>query len=544
MSVPSIFATKMLRKGLLLLLLWPMPVSAKKFYQDDPIQKMPRPRNVEKVLSRKLADYYDFFQNTFFKPGERSTKTKLIPAQEVNTLGEVPDSNWYTNRHYQNPMTIEGLVRGPADGNAPSMDRSWQVVTAKAEGVTPGFTILDSRGRRYLLKFDPVNYPEIATAADVISSKFFYALGYNVPENYIVTFGREQLVLNKEVVFTDHFGKVRKMTERDVTEILLDVPRNQEGKYRGVASLFISGKILGPYRYNGTRRDDPNDVVPHEHRRDLRGLSVFCAWLDHDDSRAINTLDSLVSENGIQYVKHFLIDFGSTLGSASNGPNSPRSGYEYLFAWKPSAIEFFTFGLVLPRWANAKFPDFPSVGRFESQMFDAERWVPEYPNPAFENRLPDDTFWAARQVMAFTDEQIRAIVKTGEYSNPEAENWVVECLIERRDKIGNAFLTKVLPLDRFAVKEGRLVFEDLAVESPRSPPRNYAIQWSHFDNDTEKKTPLAGETTFTLPGQLRGASEGEYFAAEIQGGDPKKIVTVYVRKKSDRVEVVGIDRAW
>jgi len=61
---------------------------------------------------------------------------------------------------------------------------------------------------------------------------------------------------------------------------------------------------------------------------------------------------------------------------------------------------------------------------------------------------------------------------------------------------------------------------------------------------TEEGTPLAGETTFTLPGQLRGASEGEYYAAEIQGSDPKKTVTVYLRKKSDRVEVVGMDRTW
>ena len=28
----------------------------------------------------------------------------------------------------------------------------------------------------------------MASAADVISSKFLYALGYNVPENYIVRF--------------------------------------------------------------------------------------------------------------------------------------------------------------------------------------------------------------------------------------------------------------------------------------------------------------------------------------------------------------------
>jgi hypothetical protein len=90
----------------------------------------------------------------------------------------------------------------------------------------------------------------------------------------------------------------------------------------------------------------------------------------------------------------------------------------------------------VPGWARAKYPGIQSVGVFESKVFDAVKWVPEYPNPAFTNRLPDDSFWAAKQVIAFTDDQVRAIVKTGEYSDPRAEEYVAKALIERRDKIG------------------------------------------------------------------------------------------------------------
>ena len=63
--------------------------------------------------------------------------------------------------------------------------------------------------------------------------------------------------------------------------------------------------------------------------------------------------------------------------------------------------------------------------------------------------MPDDAFWAARQVMAFTDDEIRAIVRTGQYSQP-AEDWITATLIERRNRIGRTFFTKVLPLDHFA----------------------------------------------------------------------------------------------
>src|SRR5713101_2087260 len=60
-----------------------------------------------------------------------------------------------------------------------------------------------------------------------------------------------------------------------------------------------------------------------------------------------------------------------------------------------------SLGLAPPYWAFAHYPDFPSIGKFEWKIFDPERWVPEYPNPAFLNRLPDDEFWGAKLVTAF-----------------------------------------------------------------------------------------------------------------------------------------------
>ena len=61
----------------------------------------------------------------------------------------------------------------------------------------------------------------------------------------------------------------------------------------------------------------------------------------------------IIDEGGIPFIKHYLLDFGSTFGSATNGPNSSRSGFEELFSWKSSAREFFTLGLYVPYWAKA-----------------------------------------------------------------------------------------------------------------------------------------------------------------------------------------------
>lgn len=519
-------------RNVLLLLLLATAAPAAKFYSDDPLDREPPPRNVTNALRRKVSDYYDFVLNTFASPGEKHAPGKSVPAQAVNTLGEPMDGAWYTRRHYYSPMSIPDLVRGPGHENAPSTAGKWIVVKAKSEGVTPGFEFVDPNKRRYVLKFDPLEYPEIATAPDVLVSKFFYALGYHVPENYIVHFTRDQLELGPDVELVDAKGKSRKMTSRDVTELLIRVPKDRQGRYRGGASLFLKGKPLGPYKYHGLRRDDPNDTVRHEHRRDLRGLSVFCAWLGHDDSRAINSLDMLVEENGVSSIRHHLIDFGSTLGSASYGPNSPRSGFEYIFEWKPAIRQFLTLGLAPPPWALAKFPHYPSVGRFEGDRFDAAGWVAEYPNPAFTNRLPADAFWAAKQVMAFTGEQIRAIVKTGEFSDPAAEQYVADTLIKRRDKIGKDFFAQVLPLDRFAVNDGRLTFDNLAVVHKLSAAPAYTYQWSVFDNGTETCSPLGGRTGPEVP-----SAAASYLVCDIHAGDTSKTVSVYLR--DGRVAGIG-----
>jgi hypothetical protein len=70
------------------------------------------------------------------------------------------------------------------------------------------------------------------------------------------------------------------------------------------------------------------------------------------------------------------------------------------------------------------------------------------------------------------------------------------------------------------------------------------VQWAEFDNHTERKTPLAGQTSFALPQQIQNAAEGAYFAAAIHGTDQQKMVTVYLRKRAAQIEVVGIDRTW
>lgn len=259
--------------------------SAEKFYADDPLEQIPAPLPVKKLETRKLNDVYDLFENTFAEPGERQPKNEkapgaaIIPSEAVNTLGEVPDDPaWFTNRIGSRPMSIEDLVKDPGTDKPPSMDGPWEIVGAKTSGVTPGFRIKDSKGQLYLLKFDPLTNPEMSTASDVIGAKFFHALGYNAPENYLVNFKLDQLKMGKVVTLFDAAsGRDRPMTRKDLILLREKVAQDEQGRFRAVASRFLSGKFLGEFRYYGTRADDINDIVDHEHRRDLRGLFVFSA---------------------------------------------------------------------------------------------------------------------------------------------------------------------------------------------------------------------------------------------------------------------------
>src|SRR4029450_6493150 len=108
-------------------------------------------------------------------------------------------------------------------------------------------------------------------------------------------------------------GKARRIARRNLNGVFNRAAQQPNGRYRVIVSRFADGKPLGNFRYYGTRPDDPNDIVSHEHRRELRGARVFAAWLNHDDSRGINSLDMLEQANGKSYVKHYMFDFGSIL---------------------------------------------------------------------------------------------------------------------------------------------------------------------------------------------------------------------------------------
>ena len=145
------------------------PALAQRFHPSDPlledddrlIDVTAEPGEIE------LSDLYD----------RMSHIPEFLEAQNVNTLDEVPESSWFTNRHGARRLSIDELVTASNLGGAPNPNETWTIIAGKSQGITPGFTIVDSQGDRYVIKFDPVGIPELSTAAEAIGRPSIYLAG-------------------------------------------------------------------------------------------------------------------------------------------------------------------------------------------------------------------------------------------------------------------------------------------------------------------------------------------------------------------------------
>jgi hypothetical protein len=537
---------KVIVSSCIFVLLWVLPLRAQRFYPDDPLTEEPAPFPVEEANFRELNPLYELITHRFWRHGTPHTAEGVIPSQSTNTLGEVMDGLWFVNRHARRRLTAKELLEGSTLGEPPSRQEKWRVLTVRKYGIRPGLLIHDAKNQLYLLRFDPKGRLEMSTGAEMIGSRIFHALGYWVAEHHLVYFDRAQLVADPEGEDINAVDKVTRLEEEDIDLFLEKVPRDPVKGYRAVAISppKPSIKLLGPFQFYGTRSDDPNDVVPHERRRELRGLYAISAWLANNWINAIQTMDILVQKEGLRYIRHEWAGFGTMLGSGFEEVKQAHDGYESLFDLRSTFKNFAGMGIYSPEWQRAHYPGIRSVGLFESTVFDPAKWRPMAGVPALTNHLPDDDYWAAKQILAFTDDDLKVMVKAAQYSDQRAEEWVAKCLIERRDKVVRYFLDRVLPLENFRIEDGVLHFDDVAAQPGLRASQNYAVEWSEFRNLQNGHVALLKENSFQVPEHAASAEVGSYLAAKISANVPGKTLTVYLRKEASGFKTVGIERDW
>jgi hypothetical protein len=256
---------------------------------------------------------------------------------------------------------------------------------------------------------------------------------------------------------------------------------------------------------------------------------------------------------GRTVVRHHLLDFGSTLGSGTLQAQSPRAGNEFLWESRPTFVTMLTLGFYVRPWIKVPYPDIPSLGRIESDYFQPEDWKPEYPNTAFTNARPEDLFWAARILSSITDDGVRAVVRTGQYSHPKATEYLSETLIVRKNKVVKAWLNGTNPIVNATLSPtGLLTFENASqLAGASGPAERYTIQWMQLDNATATVKELGAEQSTTEPRvQMSEAVIGtkpDYVAARVRAFHKdfpawSHPVMLYFRKTGESWSLVGLER--
>lgn len=507
---------------------------------------------------------WDAADNSVFRPLTRVFALEApSEAVNVNALDEVPDSAWFENRIGKRRLDRAELLRGactPAEMLDPhaATTGSWTIDRGKTDGASLGFRVRVG-DRKYMFKNDAPGQPERATAASVVGAAIYHAVGFNTSCEQIVYFDRDVLRLNPGLTVTDNSGKTRPFDEAALHRALSESNRRGE-LHRMQASSWLPGYLLGPFRYEGTRADDPNDAIAHDDRRELRGARLLAAWLNHFDAREQNSMDTWIAsrpdrpDSSPGFVRHYYIDTSDCFGSEwAWDAVSRRLGRSYLLDWGDIALDFVTFGGAVRPWERTRRePGFEMFGYYRADDFDPDAWKNEYPNPAFSRATERDHAWMARILSRFERSDLEALVSLGQFSRPEATAYLSRVLEERLQRILVRYFSKLSPLADLEVRDGdRLCATDQARRRRVWPEAafRYRATIRHADSERDAAVDVAADGGVCvrlprrpLPASLTAGASEHYLTVTIANRAARSPLVAHLYELSTGFRLVGLER--
>ncbi|MGZ3455850.1 MAG: hypothetical protein ACXVEF_39965 [Polyangiales bacterium] len=502
---------------------------------------------------------WDAADQTIFRPISRFLAVDPGgEAVDVNAVDEVPDSSWFENRIARLAKSPEELAMGPCKDRAPlDPEGPWTILRSKPNGYNPGFVVRSAYGRKFLVKLE-TDQPERASTADALGSRLYWAAGFTTPCNTVVYMKPEILRIDPKAT-TEETGKKVALEPKHVREIFKRSRMEGDGTYRVSASLLLDGEPLGPWTYNDVRDDDPNDVVPHEDRRELRGSRVLASWINHFDSREENTLASWrATSNGQGWVQHDLLDWGDSLGSVWDWDAlSRRIGHSYYLDFSDILRDFVTLGIPRRPWDKVHYgPTGDTLSYFDAENFDPEAWKPGYPNPAFGRMTERDAAWMARIIARIDDAALDAMIGQAKIRSGIYLSELRRILRARRIAILKRWLGRVSPLTDPIVVGSKLCLEDLIVTAKldEAAKRGYVVR--AFVGDQLDEVPMPDPTSFAvghghvcakLPHVQSASKEtARYLVVDVIGVSPsfskRAPARVHLYDLGDGFKVVGLER--
>jgi hypothetical protein len=496
---------------------------------------LPRPKTY------KAPQIWDTIDNTFFRPlVEVLAVHQTRRARNVNALDEVANSSWYENRIDRVSGDVAAFLRGACDDEAPDPAGPWTVTAGKPDGANPGFQVKDAKGTRYFFKPDNSAGGGRQSIADLIGTRVHHAAGFNTACTRIIYIKPSAFTIEPDAKAENFVGDKVPFTQEMLQKALKNGLTNADGAVRGGLSQFLPGKPLGPWRDFGVRPDDPNDVIPHEDRRELRGSYVLGAWLSHYDAREQNSMDmwEAPADGAPGYVKHYQLDFGDCLGSLSSWDRvSRRRGHAYEVDWPVAFVELITLGLLPRPWREPTLsPGGRSLGYFKAEPFDPDRYRTAYPFGPYARATEADAAWGARILARITPEMIHALVASAGLPDKVMERELEIALLGRRDKLLRRYLSRLSPLARPRIDAGRLCLTDARVEGGLRVGGVITARQGAATLTVERGASAAE----SCAGPLAPAGDG-YAIVELRADDTKP-VRVHLYQQDGGYRIAGLER--
>jgi hypothetical protein len=202
----------------------------------------------------------------------------------------------------------------------------------------------------------------------------------------------------------------------------------------------------------------------------LRASWILFAWLAVLDPSSINTMDTVVDEDGRRFIRHYHFDFGCALGSATYGPATPAQLGEYPVEVGRSLRAVTSLGLYQRPFEKEReewqrlVTQYPSIGYLTAETWDPDQFRTNRKLPTHIRMTDRDAYWGTKIVTAFSDAQIDAVMATAEF--PPADGaYATHALKVRRDILGRRYLRAMAAVEEPAVSPdgAQVCFTDLAV---------------------------------------------------------------------------------
>ena len=295
---------------------------------------------------------------------------------------------------------------------------AWTVIAAKNDGITPGFTVRDSSGQVWFLKFDPPGYRAMSTGTEVVVANLFWALGYYVPEVHLAALRPDQLAMTtrhasrrRAAAAAASSNRIsRRCSARRIATPMARIASSPARRSRAGLSAVSGSTAHAP--------TTPTTPCRTSIGESSAAYGTYSAWVNHVDSKSINTLDTVVTVGGrtscgttCSTSARRSAAPASIRGKRSRGGNTSSKGGKTLAGHPDVWVlhqELAHVPLYRESWVGA-FPDRPhKVG-----SADVEATVA---NPSFRSaRL--DVLGTARRLQGFTVEMLKAVTRVGQFND-------------------------------------------------------------------------------------------------------------------------------